>query len=101
MHLCAFGRSCTRSKVNVEFKINKYWLCANSHTALYQPLFLYMYILQTQKVAKFTEAKDFDAAIKQRGKDFDKDYDFHKFINGTDVRHHEGRDPEVCEKSDN
>ena len=41
---------------------------------------------QTQKVAQFTEAKDFAAAIKQRGKDFDKDYEFHKAINGTDAR---------------
>ncbi|KNC87425.1 hypothetical protein SARC_00462 [Sphaeroforma arctica JP610] len=40
----------------------------------------------TQKVAELTINLNFAGAIKQRGKNFDRDYAFHLQINGTDVR---------------
>eukprot|EP00123_Amoebidium_parasiticum_P018421 comp24198_c0_seq1/m.44425 comp24198_c0_seq1/g.44425 ORF comp24198_c0_seq1/g.44425 comp24198_c0_seq1/m.44425 type:complete len:757 (-) comp24198_c0_seq1:546-2816(-) len=43
-------------------------------------------VAATQAVAKYTSEKNFAAAIKQRGKNFDRDYRFHRLINGTDPK---------------
>eukprot|EP01134_Creolimax_fragrantissima_P000575 CFRG0575T1 len=50
-------------------------------------------VIATQKVAQLTATLDFESAIKQRGKNFDRDYAYHLQINGTDVRLAEGAKP--------
>eukprot|EP01134_Creolimax_fragrantissima_P005798 CFRG5798T1 len=40
----------------------------------------------TQRVAELTAKKDFKGAIVARGKNFERDYDFHRAINGTDPK---------------
>ncbi|KNC78631.1 hypothetical protein SARC_08951, partial [Sphaeroforma arctica JP610] len=40
----------------------------------------------TQLVAELTAQQNFKAAIKARGKNFDRDYEFHKDINGTNPK---------------
>eukprot|EP00124_Ichthyophonus_hoferi_P004648 Ihof_evm5s538 gene=Ihof_evmTU5s538 len=40
-------------------------------------------VAATQLVATLTEQKDFAAAIKQRGKNFDVNYSYHRHLNGT------------------